>query len=927
MLRQVASLLVVYLASIHGQDGLQMPPTDQPASPPGPTELPLASVQAQLDELIQLQGASALEPPTVVLAGHKNDGKSALLEALLGLRLSHVGASTSTRRPLRVHSQHDPSCEEPSLFLQRDGADGAEERVSLAELRAHVEAENNRLQRTGEVEDAEIRVRLRWRLAPNVVLIDTPGLLSLPAGSAVADPTLAKTSAAAQRVLLAQLTSHPSRFCLCLEDTSDWQLSPTRDVVTRADPDLARTLLVATKLDGKLRQFSMAEDLHRLLNPTTLRVSHPKLLGGPIFTSVPPVRDASRERNPAALGESVAKEEASMRKLLLERLGSDEYAGRIGIHALRSELQPLIDRRWVELGNAAAQACDARLGSLQRKLQAPPEAESEDLEDFVHRFCLSVRALIEGTCMLNGAEHGETLQQEQANSGSGPLCPVRRPPAADRKAVAEADSTRAAGGMARPAGGTGERSNDGRTRLEFSPLGGAKGGGGGMSASAAALAAATASAAEGEEPSKLEEARLWLHAGERLYGGAQYWRAMHEFVMGAAQGLEDEEVSVEEIVNAMGVDGYHDGANYMRAVCVIVVERARGYFDDILHKLRKRMLHVMTRHCALADEMMLLEAERAMRSAAFSARGEEDGSEGVGATAASLGSARVSARPASRLSDLGGVDDVRPASPAEHALYMSAVAPSFRKFVTRAMSSTMERCVHDVVAMTRYVSWDSASPNKESLHNLVVTPVHEKLEARLAAAAEARDEAAKRRGSRGRGRGGGKRARDGADDADDDGAADEASADAARTIATYDEMVESFTETLMTRRVSEPMRKLINELVVDVIRAWREEFCRAISVKMYSGFLTPFNRDLPNFMRREVSRYAREMGLQQAGGGTGGDGSGEGSALAGRSNGDGGLDARTRKLRADIDKSSRERETLQRIALRMQATPKVVKGG
>ena len=79
-------------------------------------------------------------------------------------------------------------------------------------------------------------------------------------------------------------------------------------------------------------------------------------------------------------------------------------------------------------------------------------------------------------------------------------------------------------------------------------------------------------------------------------------------------------------------------------------------------------------------------------------------------------------------------------------------------------------------------------------------------------------------------------------------------------------------------------------------------------------------------MRREVSRYAREMGLQQAGGGTGGDGSGEGSTRGAQQRRRR-VGRRTRKLRADIDKSSRERETLQRIALRMQAMPKVVKGG
>ena len=48
-----------------------------------------------------------------------------------------------------------------------------------------------------------------------------------------------------------------------------------------------------------------------------------------------------------------------------------------------------------------------------------------------------------------------------------------------------------------------------------------------------------------------ERAFLSMHAGKRLYGGAQYWRALEEFMLGAAEAPE-EELTVEEIVNAMG---------------------------------------------------------------------------------------------------------------------------------------------------------------------------------------------------------------------------------------------------------------------------------------------------------------------------------------------------------------------------------------
>ena len=867
MRRQVAflmSILVGLLSLAYAAD----------STPPSAETL--ATVQSQLDAIL-CRHNSLPEPPTVVLAGHHNDGKSALLEALLGLRLCHVGASTSTRRPLRIHAHHDADCDEPLIHLRRDGAATAGdpnlgERVTVADVRAYVEAENARLAAAGEVDDTEIRVDLRWRLAPNLVLVDTPGLLSLPAGSEIADAALARTSEAAERVLLKQLASSPSRLCLCLEDTADWQLSPTCAVVSRADPQLSRTLLVATKLDGKLRQFSMAEDLHRLLNPPTVAAAHPKLLGGPIFTCVPPTRDQS----PQALHEAVAREEAAMRKLLVDRLGSDVYSSRIGVHALRAELQPHVDARWAELLHTASQSIDMQLTNLQKMLQAPPEVEGESLDDFVHRFCLAVHQLIKGSIALPPSSHGETLQQEQSSSNSGPLCEIKRPNSELRRAAVDA--------AGRPA------STDLHVR-GAEPVG-----------EAAMLASAAASAEKGEDAAR-DEALLWLHAGKRLYGGAQYYRALQEFMLGASQGSH-EEISVEEIVNAMGVDGYHDGVNYMHAVCVLVIEKARGYFETALARLRIRMLHIMSRLSGLADELMLADAA-AVNAAAARASPDEGEDEGLSpaASAAAAAAQRGAARSRGG-GPFGLFDEVRPASPIEHARYMGLVAPVFQRFVQRTMASTMEQCESDVGAMTRYVSWDFNSPTRDALQNLLVEPVHQALEARLAANAATAKEGGRR----------GKR-RKAVEDALNNG------------ISSVDELVASFTETLVTRRVTEPIRLLMSELVTEVIRAWREEFCRTISLKLNAGFLLPFCEALPNYMRKEVGKHARSMGIDEHAPSEGGSG-----AAVSEGDGDGarvlsGLDARTAKLRQSIEERLEEKSMLQRIATRMRvgAPPRPMK--
>ena len=69
----------------------------------------------------------------------------------------------------------------------------------------------------------------------------------------------------------------------------------------------------------------------------------------------------------------------------------------------------------------------------------------------------------------------------------------------------------------------------------------------------------------------------------RLFGGAQYHRAMAEFRLGMGE-LICPDISREEIVNACGIDDFHDGVNYTRTACVIAVSKARDMFEPFLHQ-------------------------------------------------------------------------------------------------------------------------------------------------------------------------------------------------------------------------------------------------------------------------------------------------------------------------------------------------------
>lgn len=149
--------------------------------------------------------------------------------------------------------------------------------------------------------------------------------------------------------------------------------------------------------------------------------------------------------------------------------------------------------------------------------------------------------------------------------------------------------------------------------------------------------------------------------------------------------------------------------------------------------------------------------------------------------------------------------------------------------------------------------WDFHSPTRESLYNLFIEPL-----------------AARSKGRRGKG-----------------------------AFGTYEELVASFTEVLTTRRVSEPMRALMSELVAEIIAAWRHEFCRMISLKLNSFFLMPTCDAFPAHLRRALARSQRDEGEL-----------GEPAAEE--------AVRRRDRLRAEVTALSGERASLQAIAGRLR---------
>ena len=115
--------------------------------------------------------------------------------------------------------------------------------------------------------------------------------------------------------------------------------------------------------------------------------------------------------------------------------------------------------------------------------------------------------------------------------------------------------------------------------------------------------------------------RTWEHllqaevgnTQHKLYGGSQYHRVLREFNL-ATRCLRLPTITEDEIANAAGIGETHDGVNFLRAACVIALEKAQISFDPLLDSLRLRISHIMGRLCPVSEYMIRRKAERTSAS-------------------------------------------------------------------------------------------------------------------------------------------------------------------------------------------------------------------------------------------------------------------------------------------------------------------------
>ena len=571
-----------------------------------------------------------VDSPTVVVVGRQTDGKSALVEALMGFQFNHVGGGTKTRRPIALQMQYHPAREQPVCYLHT--ADG-EKQLSLADLQAHIEAENVRLERAGAFATDEIVVRIEYRYCPNLSIVDTPGLLSTADDYGGGFLQAATTCSDVEQLVMSKIAS-PEAIILCVEETNNWDVAAARAVVARVDADLLRTVVVSTKLDTKFAQFGSPSELAQFLDAAPLHQRHAELLGGPFFTSVPAGRvggsSAHRFRSHGGFQSALQQQEAADLQYIKAVLPPSSSAAStvVGVSRLRSFLEALLRKRYVGSLHTIVPRLlhlDSRLADELRRLEIALEALTDKhveaaLREAVRRFMSSLQHVLEGAPSA-AAKFGQTLDEERA----------------------------AAGG-----------------RFTGRPTTSAAGGGAG----------ARDGAPDGPAGAELA-----------LFGGAQYYRLLSEFRV-AVRTLPPVTVTGEDISNAMGLAGGYGAQYSARHATAIALERAVGQLRPLLQVLFTRVRYVLSRMLLHVRESFVKAGGGSAEGGARGAGGSSSRSQGE-PPAPELGAAATGTAAAARNAPSAAVEALL----ADEQLWQ-CLSAAFDDHLSAAVHQCMSSCEH-----------------------------------------------------------------------------------------------------------------------------------------------------------------------------------------------------------------------------------------
>ncbi|KAK7244279.1 hypothetical protein RIF29_39099 [Crotalaria pallida] len=361
--------------------------------------------------------------PEIVVLGGQSDGKSSLLEALLGFRFNVREVEMGTRRPLILQMVHDPSALQPRCRFQEEDSEEYGSPVVLASAIADIIKSRTEalLKKTKtSVSPKPIVMRAEYAHCPNLTVIDTPGFV-LKAKKGEPENTPEEILS-----MVKSLASPPHRILLFLQQSSvEWCSSLWLDSIREIDPTFRRTVIVVSKFDNRLKEFSDRWEVDRYLSASGYLGDSTR----PFFVALPKDRgNVSNDefRQQISLVDSEVLHH--LREVINGGFDEEKFGSHIGFVCLRDYLESELQKKYKEAAPATLalleQRCSevtAELAKLDSKIQATSDVAH--LRKFAMLYTASISnhvgAFIDGAANPSPEQWGKTTAEEQSQSGIG----------------------------------------------------------------------------------------------------------------------------------------------------------------------------------------------------------------------------------------------------------------------------------------------------------------------------------------------------------------------------------------------------------------------------------------------------------------------------------------------------------------------------
>ncbi|KAL5738048.1 hypothetical protein ACOSP7_030809 [Xanthoceras sorbifolium] len=361
--------------------------------------------------------------PEIVALGGQSDGKSSLLEALLGFRFNVREVEMGTRRPLILQMVHDPTALDPRCrFQEEDSEEYGGPVVSGSAIADIIKSRTEALLKKTKtsVSPKPIVMRAEYVHCPNLTIIDTPGFV-LKAKKGEPENTPDEILS-----MVKSLASPPHRILLFLQQSSvEWCSSLWLDAIREIDPTFRRTVIAVSKFDNRLKEFSDRWEVDRYLSASGYLGENTR----PFFVALPKDRGTvSNDEFRRQISQVDVEVLRHLRDGVKGGFDEEKFKPFIGFGCLRDYLESELQKRYKESTPATLALLEQRctevtteLARMDSKIQATSDVALLRRFAMLHAASISnhVGALIDGAADPAPEQWGRTTHEEQSESGIG----------------------------------------------------------------------------------------------------------------------------------------------------------------------------------------------------------------------------------------------------------------------------------------------------------------------------------------------------------------------------------------------------------------------------------------------------------------------------------------------------------------------------